>query len=166
MTTDLYHMVSVPDKDLFAVYALLAERNATGNSPTPGATADPPDETFEVPGNNGRWSRGDLTELHTRCHARNRAILTCIAEAGVNGSEATYRDLLEAGRPFASEPVRYVFNNLRADLAWIAKYCIKVKGSNVWPFTFRHVVTEHADGEHLLYNMPLVVAQWWLEIPE
>ena len=157
MNSNKYQMLPVLEKDIPAVFALLARLNPTGTA-SPTVTG----ETVDVP-DNGTWSLAELVELHAKCNARTRAILSCVASASLADTEVSYSDLLEAGRPHANEPDGYGFNNLRADLAWIAKYAKKVKGANVWPLSFRQLGAEHPKGERILYKMPITIAQWWLE---
>lgn len=159
--TDI-HLVPVKAKDLDAVYALLARRNEASSNGV-GASADTA-ESVEVP-KNGTWSRSDLVDLHGRCFDRNRAILDRIATASLNGSDTNYGELLEAARPLGKDPSTYDFNNLRADLAWIAKYAKKVKGGvNGWPMTVRELDESHAKGDRYIYRMPRQIAEWWLDI--
>lgn len=159
------HLVPVRAKDLDAVYALLAQRNAQAEP------LDAPDafhadgmERVEVP-RNGSWARADLADLYNRCFDRNIAILTKVAEASQAGAEATYKDLLDAGRPLAKDPDHYEYNNLRADLAWIAKFSKRVKdGQHVWPMVVREADETSPKGERYLYRMPAQIAEWWLEL--
>ena len=158
MVDNRYQMIPVLEEHIPAVIELIAKLNASGTSVSPAST-----EACEVP-DNGTWSLAELVELHTRCNDRTRAVLSLIASASLAGSEASYNDLLQAGRPHAGDPTNYGFNNLRADLAWIAKYAKKVKGANVWPLTYRQLGPEHPKGERYLYKMPTAIARWWSEI--
>lgn len=153
------HLVPVRERDLDAVYELLAQRSRT-------ADRAPSEEeaSVEVP-RNGRWSRSELEALHQACFKRNRAILARVAEASLSDTAASYGDLFEAARPHAKDPNTYGFNNLRADLAWVAKFAKKVKnGEPVWPMTVREADESHDKGDRYTYQMPAPIAQWWLEI--
>jgi len=158
MTETKYQLIPVLEQHIPAVIELLAQLNAAGAA---GPAAET--ETIDVP-ENGTWSFAELVEMHTRCNDRTRTILARIAAASLTDTEASYNDLLEAGRPYAGDPANYGFNNLRADLAWIAKYAKKIKGTNVWPLTYRQIGPEHPKGERYLYKMPVGIAKWWTEI--
>lgn len=101
---------------------------------------------------NGEWTEAEIKQLvEAFRNPAGRAIVRRIAEAA--DGPVNYGELAEAGG--------VTFDQLRAQLAWLAKYAKKIKGENVWPIT----VTEDASkvkGERYVYRMPKRIAEWWL----
>lgn len=131
MTPDYaVHMVQVFEKDLKAVWKLLAERNpeAGGNAAIPEAEApEAAKATAEV-----EWTEKQLADHYVRCQPVQRAILVCVAEAGAKETAAAYEKFLAAAAG-ASEVKPFTARSLAGNLAWITKYANKV-GQKEFPW--------------------------------
>lgn len=109
-------------------------------------------ERISVPGN-GDWSREEISLLHHRLRSpAGRAVMKLIAERSDN--KVTYGEMAQAAG--------ISFNQLRAQLAWLSRHAIEIKGSSVWPMT----LTENSSlptAERYQYRMDKGIAEWWLE---
>jgi hypothetical protein len=115
----------------------------------------PPVERVPIPGN-GEWSRADIAALHAQLrNPAMRAIMRCIAERA--DKPVSYKELADVAQ--------LSFSQLRAQLAWLSKYAVTVKGENVWPMK----LTSNSNlppGQRYQYSMHKGIAQWWIEIDE
>lgn len=109
-------------------------------------------ERVSVP-NNGEWSRDEVLSLHREFrNAAGRAVMKLIAERA--DKKVSYEEMAKAAG--------ISFNELRAQLAWLSRYAVKVKGAKVWPMS----MTENSQlptGQRYQYRMDKIIAQWWLE---
>jgi hypothetical protein len=110
------------------------------------------DQELVTVAGNGEWSEAEIAELYAMFrNEAGRAVLRLVAQAG--GEPVTYGAMAEVAG--------LNFNELRAHLAWFARYSKKIKGSNIWPIT----VAEDSNkpkGERYEYRMPERIAEWWL----
>jgi len=154
--TQVIHLVPVFQKDLPAVWKLLAELNAqsaiTGASPG-----------SSIPTADLSWSEADLVALFALCKPIHRAILTRIAESGMKLKPATYEELRGAGAR-AAKNADFNYDNMRANLAWISKYGRKVKGLPAWPVSFSDRGAAQPTGQRYEYLMSKNIAETWLKI--
>ena len=154
-TSLVIHSVPVFQKDLAAVFKLLADRNPDSDVPRAGnGSTAAQDET---------WSHAKLVALFGMCKTVHRAILTRIAEAGAVQKAATYEELRAAGA-IASENKSFDFDNMRGNLAWISKYMIKVTGSKTGLFAFSDKGADFETGARYEYRMSKAIADAWLQI--
>jgi hypothetical protein len=153
----IYVSVSVPEHLLPSVYALILQ-DISGPEADEG---HPPSAAAAVPGN-GTWHQHELQELERRVkNPAGRAILTLVAEKGLNGSTSTYEELRVAGESATSDEFDY--DNLRAQLSWISKYSKAIRnGVKQWPMEFVDGGAELDKGQRYTYRMPSDVAAWWL----
>lgn len=147
------HSVPVFQKDLTAVYKLLADRNPEAGTLGPQFTASVEDV----------WTEASLVALFGMCKAVHRAILTRMAEAGSAQKVATYEELRVAGAE-ASQNAEFDYDNMRGNLAWISKYMIKITGSKTGLFVFTDRGPALATGQRYEYRMPKTIADVWLRI--
>jgi hypothetical protein len=109
-------------------------------------------ERIAVPGQ-GEWSREEVTQLHSLIRsAAGRAVMTFIAQNA--DKKVTYGAMAQAAG--------VTFNQLRAQLAWLSRHGVTLKGSNVWPVAF----TQNSSlptGQRYQYRMDKAIAQWWLD---
>jgi hypothetical protein len=150
------HSVPVFQKDLAAVYKLLADRNPDAGTlrPLRTATAAVGDDV---------WTEANLVALFGMCKTVHRAILARMAEAGSAQKAATYEELRVAGAQ-ASQNADFDYDNMRGNLAWISKYMIKITGSKTGLFVFTDRGPTMATGERYEYRMPKAIADVWLRI--
>lgn len=109
-------------------------------------------ERITVPGK-GDWSRDEILALHgkLRNHA-GREVMRFIAENA--DKKVTYGEIAQAAN--------ISLNQLRAQLAWLSRHSIVVRGRALWPMT----VTENSAlpaGERYQYRMDKGIARWWLQ---
>jgi hypothetical protein len=154
-----YVPVSVPEHLLSTVYALLIDE-LVSDLPSP-SRSTAASGGVNVP-NNGIWFQEDLEELSARLkNPSGRAILTLVAKNSHNGSPTTYEQLRAAGEAAASG--EFTYDNLRAQLSWIAKYSKSIRnGEHVWPMEYIDGGPDHDKGDRYTYQMPPEVAGWWL----
>ena len=166
-----YENVPVPTELVPEVYAFISERMGTageGPPPEPGLPTPmeaPPDEDSWDLGKNGRWTQTDLTDLRERFQNRSgRAMVTAIAERSPNGEQTSYEDLRSAGEAVRTDG--FTYNQVRAQLGWLAKYAKAIKGANVWPISFEDRAKrgdrDLPKGERYWYGMEPGIAEWWL----
>lgn len=149
------HSVPVFQKDLAAVYKLLADRNPDAGSAGPlAATAVSVEDV---------WTEANLVALFGMCKTVHRAILARMAEAGSAQKAATYEELRVAGAR-ASQNADFDYDNMRGNLAWISKYMIKITGSKTGLFVFTDRGPAVPTGERYEYRMPKAIADAWLRI--
>jgi len=147
------HSVPVFQKDLAAVYKLLADRNPDAGTLRPLSAASVEDV----------WTEANLVALFGMCKTVHRAILTRMAEAGSAQKVATYEELRVAGAQ-ASQNAEFDYDNMRGNLAWISKYMIKITGSKTGLFVFTDRGPALATGQRYEYRMPKAIAAVWLRI--
>lgn len=152
----IIHSVPVFQKDLAAVYKLLADRNPDAGTarPLPAATAASVEDV---------WTEANLVALFGMCKTVHRAILARMAEAGSAQKVATYEELRVAGAQ-ASQNADFDYDNMRGNLAWISKYMIKITGSKTGLFVFTDRGPALATGQRYEYRMPKAIADVWLRI--
>lgn len=150
------HSVPVFQKDLTAVYKLLADRN-------PDAGTLGPPYTATAASLEDVWTEANLVALFGMCKTVHRAILTRMAEAGSAQKAATYEELRVAGAQ-ASQNAEFDYDNMRGNLAWISKYMIKITGSKTGLFVFTDRGPTLATGQRYEYRMPKTIAAVWLRI--
>jgi hypothetical protein len=130
------HTVQVFEKDLKAVWKLLAERNPevgeTSAIPEAEARMEAPEATAKATAEVKEWTEKQLADFYGMCQPVQRAILVCVAEAGVKGTPAAHDEFLAAAAA-ASIVNPFTDRHLSGNLAWITKYAIKL-GSNEGPF--------------------------------
>jgi hypothetical protein len=150
------HSVPVFQKDLAAVYKLLADRNPDEGTlrPLPAATAASAGDV---------WTEANLVALFGMCKTVHRAILTRMAEAGSAQKVGTYEELRVAGAQ-ASQNADFDYDNMRGNLAWISKYMIKITGSKTGLFVFSDRGPALGTGQRYEYRMPKAIADIWLRI--
>jgi hypothetical protein len=137
------HTVQVFEKDLKAVWKLLAERNpeAGGNASIPEAATSAvamvgaPEASAKVTVNAEaelEWTEKQLADFYAMCQPVQRAIVVCVAEAGIKEMPVPY-DEFHAAAAGASPIDGFTNKHLAGNLAWITKYASKV-GHEEAPF--------------------------------
>jgi hypothetical protein len=149
------HTVPVFQKDLAAVFKLLAERNQDSATALTMPTA--------LPAQDSAWTEDHVRALFTRCKPVHRAILTRMAEASSSGESATYEELRAAGAQASGSP-DFDFDNMRGNLAWISKYMIKITGATIGLYTVTDRGAVLGTGSRYEYRMTKPIADAWLRI--
>ena len=150
------HSVPVFQKDLAAVYKLLADRN-------PDAGITHPQTAATAASSEDVWTETNLLALFDMCKTVHRAILTRMAQAGSAQKVGTYEELREAGAEASQNPA-FDYDNMRGNLAWISKYMIKITGSKTGLFAFTDRGATLPTGQRYEYRMPKAIADIWLRI--
>ena len=122
------HTVQVFEKDLKAVWKLLAERNPEAGEDVAIPEAEAPTKaTAEV-----EWTEKQLADHYDLCKPVQRAILVCVAEAGVKETPVTSTEASAAAE--SASPVRpFTHRTFASNLSWLTKYAIEV-GHEESPF--------------------------------
>lgn len=83
-----------------------------------------------------------------------------IATNSLDGQETSYGDL----RLAAEEAVGgdFEWDQVRAQLSWIAKYCKSIMGEPVWPLEVSDRGPDSEKGDRYSYVMPKPLARGWL----
>ena len=152
-------LMPVYAKDLPAMWSHLAELNPIHGTQS---ASDGVLDDIETTVKGFAWRKAFLRELAGAAKPVQSAFITCIAEAALNGSAATFAQLKEAGASATNEP--FTYGRVKGNLAWITKYAVKITGKPVWPFEFVDQGADKPTGERYLYRMPKTLAEWWLEI--
>lgn len=109
-------------------------------------------ERIAVPGH-GDWSREEVNALHKSFrNPAGRAVMKFIAKNA--DKKVTYGEIAEAAG--------ISFGQLRAQLAWLSKYAVTIKGQKVWPMTFTQNSSLPSE-ERYQYRMDRGIAAWWLD---
>lgn len=160
MTDQEIHLVPVPRRALPAVYQLLAELTRDATAENGVLASDRPSVSVR---DNGAWSKSDLEALRAALkNPAGRAILDIVARNSTRNNDTTYEELRRAGE--AATEGAFSYDQVRAQLSWIAKYSKKIKGDKVWPMTFEDRGPEVEKGERYRYRMPAELAQLWLDL--
>jgi hypothetical protein len=155
---DEEQLTAFVDKLLPSVRGAQAPQASTGSAQAPPASPAP--AGAYQPGS--PWGRTRLEWLHKDSWGSQHAILTRIASASSNDTVATRQELLEALIAHVNQPQTTL--DLRANLAWISRYAVKITGHKQGPFTKKDRGPKFPDGERYTYAMDKGDALAWLEI--